>query len=388
MRRWYDVLQVSPEADQEVIAAAYRALAKRYHPDVSKAADSITVMKEINRAYEILRDPAARAEYDRRLLAQQVARPSAQTYNSQRSEGQAKAARTTGRERQSTRKPEGEGIGKRCKNCGHVRTRTDDEFGMAAANACPKCFLLYFKKNIRPGDDDILKECICPLLKAKFALIPSGSFMMGSPADEVDRNTDEKPLRVTISRSFYIQTTQVTQGQWKTVMGNMPFSFNDGGDDCPVENVSWIDTQAFIQKLNSHEKMDRYRLPTEAEWEYAARAGSNTAYCFGNDPGLLSEYAWYDKNSEGKTHPVGRMKPNAWGLYDMHGNVFEWVKDWYRDYPFSSVTDPEGPRSGSCGVNRGGSWGSAARHCRSANRDYNGPDDHYSVLGFRLVRTR
>ncbi|HLC15756.1 MAG TPA: SUMF1/EgtB/PvdO family nonheme iron enzyme, partial [Thermodesulfovibrionia bacterium] len=157
-------------------------------------------------------------------------------------------------------------------------------------------------------------------LKMKFAYIPPGKFMMGS-------------TNVTLSQGFFMQTTPVTQGQWKALMGNNPSRFKRCGDDCPVESVSWHDAQKFIEKLNKREGVNKYRLPTEAEWEYAARAGSDTAYCFGDDEARLSEYAWYDKNSDGRTHPVAKKKPNAWWLYDMHGNVWEWSEDWYGDYP-------------------------------------------------------
>ena len=162
-----------------------------------------------------------------------------------------------------------------------------------------------------------------------FALIPAGTFQMGSPAGEAGRNDDERQHKVTISRPFYLQTTEVTQGQWQKVMGSNPAHFNTCGKDCPVEQVSWDDAQEFIRKLNQMEKTDTYRLPTEAEWEWACRAKSTGRFSFGDDEAGLKDYAWFDKNSAAKTHPVGQLKPNAWGLYDMHGNVWEWCRDWY-----------------------------------------------------------
>jgi formylglycine-generating enzyme required for sulfatase activity len=226
-----------------------------------------------------------------------------------------------------------------------------------------------------------------PTLGAKFVLIHAGTFMMGSPSSEKGRGNDEKQHQVSISKPFYMQTTPVTQGQWQRMMGNNPSEFGSCGNDCPVENVSWNDVQKFIRILNQMEGADKYRLPTEAEWEYAARAGTTTRFYSGDNDDALSRDGWYLGNSESRPNPVGQKTPNAYGLYDMHGNVYEWVKDSYGNYPSDSVTDPEGPASGSFRINRGGSWRSPAGSCRSAYRDYNGPGFQDYNLGFRLVRT-
>ncbi|MBW2406661.1 MAG: formylglycine-generating enzyme family protein [Deltaproteobacteria bacterium] len=191
----------------------------------------------------------------------------------------------------------------------------------------------------------------------KFVLIPAGSLTMGSRLSpgEVTRRyggkaewyKDEQPPHpVEITRPFYLQTTEVSQAQWKRIMGNNPSRFEDCGDDCPVEKVSWNDAQKFIEELNQMEDINKYRLPTEAEWEYACRAKTETAYSFGDEVDKLGEYAWYGDNSGGKTKPVGKKKPNAWGLYDMHGNVWEWVQDRYGDYPTGPIPDPKGPDKG------------------------------------------
>ena len=181
---------------------------------------------------------------------------------------------------------------------------------------------------------------------------------------------------------------EVTQRQWKAVMGNNPSRFK--GDDRPVESISWNDVQAFIRTLNAQGGEGTYRLPTEAEWEYAVRAGMTTAYSFGNDPEQLGKYAWYDSNSGRKTHPVGQLKPNAWGLYDMHGNVWEWVEDdWHKNYA-SAHNDGRAwintPR-GASRVIRGGSWNNDAQHCRAALRFNFAPDVRAYDLGFRLARS-
>jgi formylglycine-generating enzyme len=226
----------------------------------------------------------------------------------------------------------------------------------------------------------------------EFVWIPPGEFMMGSPENEPGRFDNETLHRVILTRGFYMQTTTVTQGQWKALMGNNPSYFKDGGDKCPVERVSWDDAQEFIKKLNQKEKSE-YRLPTEAEWEYACRAGTDTPFYFGKC--LSTDEANYDGNyplegcSKGiyrkKPVPVKAFPPNAWGLYDMHGNVWEWCHDWYGDYPTTSVTDPTGPDSGSNRVRRGGSWSNGARFCRSAYRHRNSPAYRYDNLGLRLL---
>jgi len=217
-----------------------------------------------------------------------------------------------------------------------------------------------------------------------FVWIEPGTFMMGSPSSESGRDSDETQHRVTLTKGFYMQTTEVTQGQWKAIMGRNPSKFSSCGDNCPVEQVSWNDVQDFIRKLNQRTGQT-YRLPTEAEWEYACRAGSSTRFCFGDSDSELGNYAWYYDNAGSKTHPVAQKRPNAWGLYDMHGNVWEWCSDWYGDYPSGSVTDPEGPSSGSIRVFRGGGWNGFARFCRSAIRYRYEPGVRSFILGFRLV---
>jgi formylglycine-generating enzyme required for sulfatase activity len=217
----------------------------------------------------------------------------------------------------------------------------------------------------------------------QFALIPAGEFQMGS----ANGSDDEHPVHtVRISKPFYLGIYEVTQGQWEAVMGNNPSQFK-GDANRPVETVSWEEVQKFIDKLNTREGGTQYRLPTEVEWEYAARAGSTTEYSFGDDSSQLGKYAWFGNNAGNMTQQVGKLQPNAWGLYDMHGNVWEWVQDLYGKYAAGPVTDSQGPASGSLRVVRGGSWNLDARYCRSASRDGVAPRLYPFHLGFRLLRT-
>lgn len=209
---------------------------------------------------------------------------------------------------------------------------------------------------------------------------------MGSPAKEKGRGNDETQVKVTISHLFWMAKTEVTQAQWEAVMGSNPSKFK--GMDLPVENVSWEDAQAFIAKLNSKQILPqgwKFALPTEAQWEYASRAGEKGPYSGGS----LDEVGWYDGNSSSATHEVGQKKPNAWGLHDMHGNVWEWCADWYDD-TLKGGTDPMGPSSGDVRVFRGGSWSGNASGCRAAYRSRYRPCIRFSNLGFRpaLVQPR
>jgi formylglycine-generating enzyme required for sulfatase activity len=224
----------------------------------------------------------------------------------------------------------------------------------------------------------------------KLVLIPAGSFMMGSD----DGDSDEKPVhKATITRPFYLGTHEVTVGQFRKFVSDAGYKtegdWRNAGfaqtDDHPVVNVSWNDAVAFCEWL-SRKEGTQYRLPTEAQWEYACRAGSTGKFCYGNDENQLGEYAWYDKNSDSKAHPVGEKKPNAWGLYDMHGNVWEWCADWNDSgyYGKSPTDDPSGPATGSSRVYRGGSWSLPARLCRSAFRGLYLPGGRPYFLGLRV----
>ena len=214
-------------------------------------------------------------------------------------------------------------------------------------------------------------------------LIPAGKFMMGSPEKEKGRHDDETQHEVTLTKPFYMGKFEVTQEQWETVMGHNP-SLRAKEANLPVENVSWEDCQEFIKKLNAKTN-GGYRLPTEADWEYSCRAGTTTAYSFGDR--ITKNNANYDEKTAGSTKLVGSYKPNSFGLYDMHGNIFEWCEDGGRVYPAGSVTDPKGPEMGEARVSRGGSFFGGEGAVRSSNRLEGAPSYRLLILGLRLART-
>ena len=223
-------------------------------------------------------------------------------------------------------------------------------------------------------------------VKLEMIAIPGGSFLMGS---EDFKNT--KPVHPVRLSPFHIGKYQVTQRQWQAVMGDNPSRFK--GDNLPVETVSWEMAVEFCEKL-SKQTGKNYRLPTEAEWEYACLAGSTGKYCFGDDEALLKKYAWYSKNSDSKTHPVGEKLPNDWGLYDMHGNVWEWCQDWYDENYYANLSkqseaiNPQGPANGKYRVLRGGSWFYYQMYARAVFRGFNHPAFRDSNIGIRLVSCR
>ena len=231
-----------------------------------------------------------------------------------------------------------------------------------------------------------------------FVLIPTGMFVMGSPIEEIYRDPSEVQHPVTISRPFYLQTTEVTVDQWRAVMGRRWFARKKGTGDMPVVKVSWHDCKKYIRKLNQITG-DRYMLPTEAQWEYAARAGSQTAFFWGdqmdcsramyaNNPMKVDTCVAVNRASgldPGCPAPVKHYPPNAWGLYDMHGNVWEWCQDLFNRYDSVSVVDPCETDSGKDRVRRGGSWFGSGYACRSANRAYGHPMSRLQNTGFRLV---
>jgi len=232
--------------------------------------------------------------------------------------------------------------------------------------------------------------------------MPPGTFIMGSPPDEVDRQPDETQHIVTLTQGFFVGQRLVTQGEYFAVLGNNPSWFNglrngtNYGSDLqrPVESLFWYSAAAYCAQLTQLEQQAGrlptnwvYRLPTEAEWEYACRAGTTTRFSYGDDPGYLNlaSYAWFFDNSAAVTHDVGLKLPNPAGLYDVHGDVYEWCQDYYGAYPDGAVTDPQGPASGATRVFRGGSWQYEGPACRSAGRYQAEPAAKFNFLGFRVV---
>ncbi len=230
---------------------------------------------------------------------------------------------------------------------------------------------------------------VCELtsLKIKFCWCPAGTFQMGSNANDPTHLLNESPFEATLTRGFWMQQTEITQRQYEALMGTNPSYFK--GESLPAESVNWTEANEFCNRLSNlpTEKVagNLYRLPTEAEWEYACRAGSTSSFCFGDDDTQLEKYAWFHKNSAQTTHPTASKLPNAWGLHDMHGNVMEWCSDFFGDYPTGSVKDPTGLNSGLLRSIRGGGWFFVPLYSRSSHRDAYAPSVRYVGLGFRMV---
>ena len=238
--------------------------------------------------------------------------------------------------------------------------------------------------NPKPKPDPTIKlQDELDKLISNMVYVSGGTFTMGATSEQgIDAYNDEKPTHSVTLSSFYLCKYEVTQALWQAVMGNNPSSFK--GDNLPVEQVSWNDCQTFISRLNNLTGKN-FRLPTEAEWEYAARGGNRSRGYKYSGSNTLSDVAWYDGKSESGTHPVGSKSPNELGLYDMSGNVREWCSDRYGTYSSTSQTNPTGPSSGSGRVNRGGSWYDVTRSCRLSSRYDDAPVNRHGLLGLRLA---
>jgi formylglycine-generating enzyme required for sulfatase activity len=223
-----------------------------------------------------------------------------------------------------------------------------------------------------------------------FVWCPPGSFIMGTK-DEVPRRGWEKPQhKVKLTRGFWMARTEITQAQWSAIMPLNRSYFSDNLNN-PCEMVSWNDItgpEGYLERLNAANPDQHFRLPTEAEWEYACRAGTDTEFYWGDDPSAIGapDYAWYGNISDKKPHPVGLKRPNAWGLCDIAGNVSEWCQDWHGQYEAADATDPAGPSTGTRKIHRGGGWGSLVSNCRSAHRMGDPPDGSIEIIGFRIVK--
>jgi formylglycine-generating enzyme required for sulfatase activity len=233
-----------------------------------------------------------------------------------------------------------------------------------------------------PAIGETVQHSMLQKIAANMVEVPGGTYMMVARPEK-----DEKEGHWVKVEPFLISRYEVTQREYRAVMGKNP-SFFKGDSNLPIEQVSWADAQEFIKELNVSEGEEVYRLPTEAEWEYICLASSKNEYGFGEDGDQLAQYAWYEANSLGKTHPVGRLTPNRWGLYDVHGNVWEWVQDWHGDFPAGAVTAAEGQPKTQFRILRGGGYDSPDGNCRSHNRrSYSPMNARVKSVGFRLART-
>ena len=261
-----------------------------------------------------------------------------------------------------------------CQTCGLLKEECEYK---GEHPVCQTCGKLKEECEYKGEHPDILAE-----IMRNMVYVEGGTFIMGATAEQKKTYKDEKPAHSVTLSSFYIGKYEVTQALWKAVMGSNPSHWK--GDNLPVENVSWNDCQTFLLKLNAMTGQT-FRLPTEAEWEFAARGGNkNRGYQYSGS-NVLSDVAWYADNSGSKTHNVGAKAPNELGIYDMSGNVWEWCQDWKKSYSSSPQTNPKGPSSGSSRVYRGGSWILSARGCRVASRDCFTPDYGGIDLGLRLA---
>jgi formylglycine-generating enzyme required for sulfatase activity len=275
-------------------------------------------------------------------------------------------------------------------------SRTLRALCVAAAAACAGSGIASAEARVQPAPQaieraipdaqELARRVTAVLAQVGYVSVPPGEFLMGCSVGESECGEDEKPAhRVAITKGFEIARHEVTQAVWQVVMGTNPSNFKS--PDRPVEQVSWSDVQEFLAALNGRRDGYRYRLPTEAEWEYAARAGSTAAY-----HGSLDAIAWYGANSGGQTHRVGQKQPNAWGLHDMQGNVWEWCQDWYQDDYYRTLgapaLDPHGPASGQQRVLRGGSWYKFLWFLRASSRFAFRPSGRFPHVGFRCVRQK
>lgn len=273
---------------------------------------------------------------------------------------------------------------------GALATRGSARLDLAAGQSVPLGLTLVGEPSPSRSQPPRTVE-LAPGASLDMVWIEPGVFTMGSPLDEPGRNDDEGPQRtVRLTQGFYLSLCEITQHQWEAVTGERPWRRHadevEEGLDRPAVYISWEDAQEFIARLNAAAGVEVYRLPTEAEWEYAGRAGTATPWSFGKAPKDLDRHAWGARAGRLAAQPVGLKVPNPWGLYDMHGNVWEWVGDWLGPYPEGPQTDPQGPPEGTARVFRGGSFKDPVWLSRSAQRCWNAPDQRFSHVGVRLVR--
>ncbi len=374
----YEILEIEADADLSVIKSAFNKLAMKYHPDRNPGdAVAEAMMKSLNQALRILSDSKLRKEHDETLLKN---KPNTPPKSSQTTHANENAEAMQAKDLHEAILAFTKAINLNPKDTNAYLNRaaaykalSDRDIAMAQKTATVK------KRKTKGAKEESID--LGKGIKLQIVLILAGKFQMGSDPTDEDHNEDETKYEATISRPFYLGKYQTTQAQWEVVMGYNPSKIK--GPDLPVTNVSWDDCQRFIKNLNTDSE-EVFRLPTEAEWEFACRAGTKTAFSFGD------KITSVDANCDYKIRKpvaVGSYEPNAFGLYDMHGNVSEWCNDWYGIYPKVRAVDPQGPANGKDRVIRGGSFCVKASSVRSALRNSGAPDLQSHDLGFRIAQT-
>jgi len=442
-KNYYDILRVAEDANEEAIRKGYRKAMREKHSDLHSGDDASADrrVRELNAARDTLTNPELRRKYDQQLQKMKKAAKAPSTSQASDSTpptrtepgngssdpdaaeqqpfvntgSEFRTAKPWSATTRSRRSFATTGLGivsilfggvagiyNRALSAREVEALYDYESsprpkpttrttGLRRKSTTPPLAVVPFDERQAKAHQKVwarhlgTRVEITNSIGMKLNLIPPGEFMMGSPESEHGRRDNETQHRVRITKPFYLSATEVTQSQYEDVMGKNPS--HSKGANKPVEKVNWNDAVEFCEKLSKREG-EGFRLPTEAEWEYACRAGTPTAYSFGDDASKLGQYAWHRDNSGNTTHVVRLKLPNPWGLYDMHGNVYEWCQDWYEDYGNEKVViDPTGPVSGGRRVLRGGAFLSSPRIVLAANRDFSLPGRRYRLSGFRLART-
>ncbi len=373
----YEILEIEANADLLAIKSAFNKLAMRYHPD-RNLGDPIAeeMMKKLNQALRTLLDTKLRKDHDEYLFKNKPNTPPKSNGTTTANEN-AEPMQTKDLHEAIAAFTKAIHLNPKdttayLQRAAAYKTLSDQDLSMAKKTSTAK------KRKTKGAKEEVID--LGKGVSLQLVLILAGKFQMGSNPSDDDHNEDETQFEASISKPFYLGKHQITQAQWEVVMGYNPSKIK--GSELPVTNISWEDCQNFINSLNADD--DCFRLPTEAEWEYACRAGTETTFSFG------SKITTVDANCDYKIRKpiaVGSYEPNAFGLYDMHGNVFEWCNDWYGVYPKGPTKDPQGPGRGKDRVMRGGSFCVKASSVRSALRNSAIPNFSSNDLGFRIALT-
>ncbi len=374
----YEILEIEANADLSAIKSAFNKLAMRYHPD-RNLGDPIAeaMMKKLNQALRTLSDSKLRKEHDETLFKNKPNTPP-KSHRTTTASDNAEPMQTKDLHEAIAACTQAINLNPKdtkayLNRAAAYKALSDQDLALAQKATTVK------KRKTKGAKEESID--LGKGISLQLVLILAGKFQMGSDPSDEDHNEDETQYEANISKPFYLGKYQITQAQWEVVMGYNPSKIK--GPDLPVTNVSWEDCQKFINNLNADSE-ECFRLPTEAEWEYACRAGTDTSFSFGN------RITTVDANCDYKIRKpiaVGSYEPNSFGIYDMHGNVFEWCRDWYGVYPKRASTDPQGPTNGTDHVMRGGSFCVKASSVRSALRNSGAPNFQSNDLGFRIAQT-